>query len=80
MADISTRLRQLRKERDLRQVDLANDLGIAQTTVANYEQHSRFPDETMLLKLASYFDVSLDYLLGRSGNGEQAPVFFSVRT
>ena len=66
MADIATRLRQLRKERDLRQVDLARDLGIAQTTVANYEQHSRFPDEEMLLKLASYFDVSLDYLLGRS--------------
>lgn len=66
MADIATRLRRLRKERKLRQVDLARDLGIAQTTVANYEQHSRFPDEEMLLKLANYFDVSLDYLLGRS--------------
>jgi len=41
-------------------------MGVAQTTIANYEQHNRFPDEQTLLKLAEYFAVSLDYLLGRS--------------
>lgn len=66
MADFATRLRQLRKDTRLRQVDLARELGIAQTTVANYEQHTRFPDEEMLLRVAGFFDVSLDYLLGRT--------------
>lgn len=66
MADFAVRLRQLRRERGLRQIDLAVHLGIAQTTIANYEQHARFPDEERLIKLAHYFEVSLDYLLGRS--------------
>ena len=66
MPRFSERLRQLRTERGLRQADLAKHLGIAQTTVANYEQHARFPDEERLSKIAQYFDVSLDYLLGRS--------------
>jgi MerR family transcriptional regulator, light-induced transcriptional regulator len=66
MADFAVRLRELRKARNLRQVDLAGQLGIAQTTIANYEQHTRFPDEAMLLNMAGYFEVSLDYLLGRS--------------
>jgi methanogenic corrinoid protein MtbC1 len=67
MADFSTRLRELRATRKLRQKDLAEKLGVAQTTVANYEQGSRFPGEKMLEKIADFFDVSLDHLLGRSG-------------
>jgi methanogenic corrinoid protein MtbC1 len=39
---------------------------VAQTTVANYEQGSRFPGETTLEKIADFFDVSMDYLLGRA--------------
>jgi MerR family transcriptional regulator, light-induced transcriptional regulator len=66
MADFASRLRELRKERSYRQADLATELGVAQTTVANYEQHTRFPDETMLLRIANLFGVSLDYLLGRT--------------
>jgi len=66
MADFSTRLRELRKERALRQKDLADAFGTAQTTIANYENKARFPDEPMLGKFAEYFDVSLDFLLGRS--------------
>ena len=59
-------LRKLRKERGLRQKDLAEVFGIAQTTVANYEVGIRFPDELTLHQVADYFGVSLDYLLGRS--------------
>ncbi len=62
----AARLRELRRSNGLRQVDLANRLGVAQTTVANYEQAIRFPDEGTLKKIADGFDVSLDYLLGRS--------------
>ena len=66
MADFATRLRELRKKRDLRQVDLAQALGVAQTTIANYEKKLRFPDEQMLGRFADFFKVSLDFLLGRS--------------
>ena len=66
MADFSTRLRELRKERGLRQRDLAHAFGTAQTTIANYENKLRFPDELMLGRFAEYFSVSLDFLLGRS--------------
>jgi methanogenic corrinoid protein MtbC1 len=66
MTDFGSRLRELRKARGLRQKDLARALGVAQTTVANYEQRTRFPDERTLQGIADYFDVSLDYLMGRS--------------
>jgi transcriptional regulator with XRE-family HTH domain len=66
MADFASRLRELRAQKKLRQKDLAAKLGVAQTTVANYEQGSRFPGETTLEKIADFFDVSMDYLLGRA--------------
>jgi methanogenic corrinoid protein MtbC1 len=65
MADFASRLRKLRKKRGLRQKDLADTLGLAQTTVANYEQKLRFPDEKTLGMIADFFGASLDYLLGR---------------
>ncbi len=65
--DFATRLKELRTRRGLRQVDIAEAFGIAQTTVANYEAKVRFPDEATLGRFADYFNVSLDYLLGRSG-------------
>ncbi|HVP17395.1 MAG TPA: cobalamin-dependent protein [Spirochaetia bacterium] len=66
MADFATRLRDLRKRRGLRQMDLAQSFGVAQTTIANYEKKLRFPDERMLGRFADFFDVSMDFLLGRS--------------
>jgi methanogenic corrinoid protein MtbC1 len=66
MADFASRLRELRARTKLRQKDLAAKLGVAQTTIANYEQGSRFPGEKILERIADFFDVSLDYLLGRA--------------
>jgi methanogenic corrinoid protein MtbC1 len=66
MNDFATRLRELRAAASLRQKDLADALGVAQTTIANYEQGARFPDETNLRRIADHFDVSLDYLMGRT--------------
>lgn len=60
------RLKKLRVENNLLQKDLAKILGLAQTTIANYEQGKRFPDEKTLKKAADFFNVSLDYLFGRS--------------
>jgi len=59
------RLKNLRIENNLLQKDLAKILGLAQTTIANYENDKRFPDEKTLLKIVDFFNVSLDYLLGR---------------
>ncbi|MCU5063559.1 helix-turn-helix domain-containing protein [Bacillus cereus] len=59
-----TRLHTLRKERKLRQEDMAKQLGIARTTYAMYEQGNREPDYSTLIKLANFFEVSIDYLLG----------------
>lgn len=66
MNNLGIRLKKLRKERNIRQIDLAQALGLAQTTIANYEQNIRFPNEEILKKLSDYFNVSYDYLLGRN--------------
>lgn len=66
MTDLASRLRELRTVANLRQKDLGDALGVAQTTIANYEQGARFPDERILHRIADYFNVSLDYLMGRS--------------
>lgn len=62
----ASRLKRIRKDKNLRQVDLASSLGLAQTTIANYEQGTRFPDEKTLSQIADFFNVSLDYLLART--------------
>jgi len=72
MADFATRLRELRTKRGLRQVDLAEALGVAQTTVANYEKKLRFPDERMLGRVADFFGVGMDFLLGRTATESEA--------
>jgi len=59
-----TKLHMLRKERKLRQEDMAKQLGIARTTYAMYEQGKREPDYNTLIKLSTFFEVSIDYLLG----------------
>jgi len=63
----ATRLRQLRKRAGLRQEELANLLNIHRTAYTKYETDRACPDQEGLLKLASCFHVSLDYLLGAEG-------------
>jgi MerR family transcriptional regulator, light-induced transcriptional regulator len=72
VADFAERLRILRTKKGWRQRDLAARLGVAQTTIANYEQGTRFPDEAVLRAVADLFEASLDYLLGRSDVAEPA--------
>ena len=66
MQNFGTHLKSLRKEKGMRQKDLADALGLAQTTIANYEQNTRFPNEETLKNISDFFNVSLDYLLGRA--------------
>lgn len=59
------RIRDLREDRDLRQIDVANATGIDQKTLSNYETGKTNPDSFAIIRLAEFFDVSADYLLGR---------------
>lgn len=63
---LGTRLQTLRKEKKLTQRELASKLKIAQSTIALYEVKKREPDINTLQKLAGFFEVSLDYLTGRT--------------
>ena len=58
------RIRDLREDRDLRQVDVANATGIDQKTLSNYETGRTNPDSWAIIKLAEFFGVTCDYLLG----------------
>lgn len=62
------RLKELRKTRNISQQKLAMDLNINQNSISRYETGEREADYATLIRLADYFDVSLDYLLGRSNN------------
>lgn len=59
-------LRELRKERALRQSDLAKELGVNARTVSFWENGERECDFNTLIKIAQFFKVSTDYLLGIS--------------
>lgn len=63
---LGQKLAELRKKKGLSQYEMADRLGVSRGKLANYEQGSRQPDFDTLSKLADFFDVSTDYLLGRT--------------
>ncbi len=62
------RLKKLREKRGITQLKLALDLGMNQNSISRYETCSHEADYETLIKLADYFSVSIDYLLGRTDN------------
>lgn len=62
----SERIRTLRASRNVSQSDLANTLGVSRSTVGMYETGKREPDLATLDAIADFFNVDMDYLLGRS--------------
>ena len=60
------RIKGLREDKDLTQVDIAKYLNVAQNTYSQYENGKREVPITVLIKLCQYFDVSSDYILGLS--------------
>ena len=63
-------MKELRKKRRISQVKLSIDLNISQNTISRYENSIREPDFSTLILIADYFDVSIDYLLGRTDRPE----------
>lgn len=64
------RIRELREAKSLQQKELAIDLGVTQPTISDWESGRKIPSAKNTAKLADYFGVSVDYLLGR----EETPV------
>lgn len=62
------RLKYLRKKRGISQLKLAMDLSMNQNSISRYESGAREADYATLIRLADYFDVSVDYLLERTDN------------
>lgn len=60
------RLKELRKSKKISQLKLACDLNMNQNSISRYENGEREADYETLIKIADYFNVSLDYLLGRT--------------
>lgn len=66
MTTFGNRLSELRKQKKLKQKDVAEHFGIAVRSYQNYEGGQRRPDYETLVALADYFGVTTDYLLGRT--------------
>lgn len=67
------KLRELRKKCGLTMKELGMEIGVAESTVSQYETGKRQPDYETLLKLSEYFGVSVDYLLGRESVTDSPP-------
>ena len=61
---IGDRLKELRKEKNLSQIQLASQIGVSQKAIDYWELGTNEPKASYIIKLAKYFDVSADYLLG----------------
>lgn len=59
------KIKELRKKKGISQAELASKLNVVRSTICQYEKGTREPSYEVLQKLADFFDVSVDYLLGR---------------
>lgn len=78
------RIRELRENKNLRQIDVAEKTGIDQRTLSNYETGKTNPDSYAIIKLAEFYGVTCDYLLGVSdinytGNNAAAEEIKKIR-
>lgn len=64
----SDRLKELRHERGLNQIELAKKLGVSNGIISLWENNLREPGMYSLVQIALFFDVSLDFLVGLSNN------------
>lgn len=63
-------LRKIREQRNINQLKVAMDLEITQESISKYETNKAMPSSTVLIKLANYFNCSVDYLLDRTENSK----------
>ncbi|NMA85101.1 MAG: helix-turn-helix transcriptional regulator [Epulopiscium sp.] len=75
---IGDKIRQLREEIDLERTELAKKIGVTYHALAKYETNERQPDYEILKVIADFFNVSTDYLLGRTN--VRTPVYDNPST
>lgn len=74
MAKFNERLRYLRENKKLTQKDIANKFKLGESTISMYERGEREPSFEFVEQIADFFDVSTDYLLGRTDTPSQEEV------
>jgi len=65
---VYTRIRDLREDRDMNQTQIAKILGMSQTGYSKYETGENDLPTSVLIKLARFYNTSIDYLLGETNN------------
>ncbi|WP_027633344.1 helix-turn-helix domain-containing protein [Clostridium hydrogeniformans] len=68
MKTIGDRIKELREDKCLNQQELGKMFNVHKGTISNWENGKRTPDADMIIKIADYFNVSIDYLLYRTDN------------
>lgn len=68
MYDLGSMFKKIRLEKSFTQKQVATGIGVAERQYQYYEYGKKTPSALILIALADYFDVSLDYLVGRSDN------------
>lgn len=66
MIEFKTRLKELREVAGYSQLTFSEEMGVAQSTIGNWESGTREPNHKMTMRIADFFGVSTDYLLGRT--------------
>ena len=65
---METNLKKLRLEKNKTQLNVQMETGIEQALLSKYESGKRIPPTETLIMLADYYDVSMDYIMGRTDN------------
>lgn len=66
MSILGKRIKKLREEAGLSQIELSKMLNISNTTLSQYETGQRIPSDDIKIKIAEFFNTTVDYLLGRT--------------
>jgi len=64
MVNLGTRIRDLRLDKRITQTEMSRRIGVSKAMISSYELESRAPSYEILVKIAAFFNVSTDYLLG----------------
>lgn len=79
MDKLNNRIVALRKQNKVTQEILSKAIGVSRTTLAHYEIGRRKPDYEILQKIADFFSVSTDYLLGRNFTEEEQQIITKIQ-
>lgn len=66
--DIGKKIKNLRQQKGISQIDLAKTIGVSKSTMSNYERNYSTPDPDIVVAFANYFNVSIDYLYDYNDN------------